>query len=153
MIRRLCWGLLVAGSLLCAVESDAARKDFHLNPSVEHDIGYSQAVRIGDTLYISGSVGAGDMPAAIHQAYDELKATLKAHGLDFGAVVKENIYTTDIDAFIKHMEIRKHYYGTTMPAATWVQVQRLYLPDHVVEVELVAVFPADRPASRHRANH
>jgi len=153
MIRRIGWVLLVAGSLLSGVEINAARKDFHLNPRGEQDIGYSQAVRVGNTLYISGSVGAGDMPAAIHQAYDELSATLQAHGLDFGAVVKENIYTTDIDAFIKHMEIRKQYYGTTMPAATWVQVQRLYSPDHVVEVELVAVFP-DHPQKRHHgANH
>jgi 2-iminobutanoate/2-iminopropanoate deaminase len=121
--------------------AETAKTPFHLNEKVEKEIGYSQAVRVGDTLYISGSVGAGEMPHAIHQAYDELKATLAAHGLDFRAVVKENVFTTNLDEFIKHKAVRKEYYGDECPAATWVQVQRLYLPEFVVEVELVAVFP------------
>ena len=98
-------------------------------------------MRIGDTLYISGSVGAGEMPSAIRESYDELKRTLAAHGLDFRNVVKENVFTTDLDAFKASKDIRKEYYGTECPAGTWVQVQRLYLPKFVVEVELVAVLP------------
>ena len=131
--------------LLLALPSFAAaplaKSEFHLNEQVERDIGYSQAVRVGDTLYISGSVGAGDMATAIRQAYGELKATLAAHGLDFRHVVKENVYTTNLDEFIKYKAIRKEYYAGELPAATWVQVSRLYDPAHVLEVELVAVFP------------
>ena len=119
----------------------ADNRAFHLNEKGETDIGFAQAVRVGDTLYISGSVGTGAMPKAIHQAYDVLKATLAAHGLDFSNVVKENVYTTDIDAFIRNKDIRKQYYAKEFPAATWVQIQRLYVPQDVVEVELVAVFP------------
>ena len=121
--------------------SDIPKKTFHLNEKVETEIGYAQAVRIGDTLYVSGSVGAGEMAGAIHQAYDELKKTLAAHGLDFRNVVKENVFSTDLDAFIKNKDIRKEYYGSDYPAATWVQVQRLYLPTFVVEIEITAVFP------------
>ena len=95
-------------------------------------------MRSGNTLQISGSVGAGPMPDAIRMAYDELKATLAANGLAFRDVIKENVYTTDIDAFIKAKDIRKTYYGADFPAATWVQVQRLYEPTDVVEVELTA---------------
>jgi len=135
---------IVSCLLLLALPSYAAapltKSTFHLNEQVEKDIGYSQAVRIGDTLYISGSVGAGDMPSAIRQAYDELKATLHAHGLDFRHVVKENVYVTSLDDFIKNKGVRKEYYAGERPAATWVQVSRLYDPSHVVEVELVAVF-------------
>jgi 2-iminobutanoate/2-iminopropanoate deaminase len=119
----------------------AEKRVFHLNEAVEKDIGYAQAVRVGNTLYISGSVGEGAMPQAIAQAYDELQTTLKAHGLSFSDVVKENVYTTDLDAFIANKALRKRYYGNEFAAATWVQVQRLYLPTHVVEVELIAVFP------------
>jgi enamine deaminase RidA (YjgF/YER057c/UK114 family) len=81
------------------------------------------------------------MPAAMHMAYDELKKTLAANGLDFRNVVKENVYATNLDAFIANKQIRKDYYGADFPAATWVQVQRLYLPAFVVEVEVTAEFP------------
>jgi enamine deaminase RidA (YjgF/YER057c/UK114 family) len=135
---------LCAAALLgaCATQHPTQEKTcYHGNAAVETDIGYCQAVRSGNTLHISGSVGAGDMPAAIHKAYDTLKKTLAAHGLDFRNVVKENVYATDLDAFIKNKDIRKEYYGGDFPAATWVQVQRLYLPAFVVEVELTAEFP------------
>lgn len=81
------------------------------------------------------------MNVAIREAYNELKRTLTAHGLDFRNVVKENLYATDLEAVKKHMDVRKEYYGTDCPASTWVQVQRLFLPKFVIEVEIIAVFP------------
>ncbi|PYI89830.1 MAG: RidA family protein, partial [Verrucomicrobia bacterium] len=51
------------------------------------------------------------------------------------------VFTTDLDGFIKNKDVRKAYYGSDYPAATWVQVQRLFSPSFVVEVELTAVFP------------
>src|SRR5438477_7244307 len=123
-----------------ASASDIPKKQFHINEKIEKEIGYAQAVRIGETLYISGSVGAGEMPIAMREAYNELKQTLAAHGLDFRNVVKENLYTIDLDAVKANKDIRKEYYGEECPAATWVQVQRLYLPKLVIEVEVVAVF-------------
>ena len=107
----------------------------------EDDIGYRQAVRVGQTLYIAGTPGAGAMPEAIKEAYGKLEKTLKAHGLTFKNVVKENIYTTDIEALKTHSLVRRAFYGKDFPAASWVQVSRLYLPELVIEVELVAVFP------------
>lgn len=117
----------------------APRKDFHLG-DWEQDIGYSQAVRVGDTLYISGSAAGGAMPDAIRAAYDILSRTLRAHGLTFENVVKETVFTTDIEALKQHRALRKAYYGSRFPAASWVQIQRLYGGDHVIEVEAVAVF-------------
>jgi 2-iminobutanoate/2-iminopropanoate deaminase len=107
----------------------------------EDDIGYRQAVRVGKTLYISGTVGAGEMPAAIKSAYDGLEKTLRHFGLTFQHVVKENIYTTKLDELKANLAIRRAYYGQDFPAATWVQVDRLYEPKDVIEVELIAVFP------------
>ena len=114
---------------------------FQLGPW-EDDIGYRQAVRTGNTLYISGSVGKGAMPDAIRQAYATLQKTLAHYGLTFADVVKENIYTTDLDALKANLAVRRAFYGQEFPAATWVQVSRLYDASHVIEVELVAGFPA-----------
>jgi len=111
---------------------------FHENEAVENDIGFCQAFRDGDTLRISGTAGQGDMTAAVRSVYKRLESTLKANWLSFADVVKENVYATDLDAFIRNKDIRKEFYGRSFPAATWVQVQRLYLPSFVVEIELTA---------------
>ena len=135
--------MLLAISLsACAPAPSVLKKDcYHANAAVETEIGYCEAIRTRDQLHISGSVGAGDMPDAMHHAYDTIRKTLSAHGLDFHNVVHENVYATDLDAFIRNKDLRKEYYGSDFPAATWVQVQRLYLPAFVVEVEVTAQFP------------
>ena len=135
---------LFALLVLCgcaSVQPHPARGCFHQSEAAENDIGYCQAVRSGRTLYVSGVVGQGDMPEAVRSVYQRLGRVLEANGLSFAQVVKENVYARDLDAFIQAKAIRKEFYGTTFPAATWVQVQRLYLPSFVVEVELVAEYP------------
>lgn len=131
-------GLLSACATAPTPQTPVAKQCFHLSEAIETQIGYCQAVRVGHTLYISGSVGKGEMPDAIRKAYGELRETLKAYGLDFKDVVKENVYATDLDAFIKNKDVRKEFYGADFPAATWVQVQRLYSPSFVLEVEVTA---------------
>lgn len=81
------------------------------------------------------------MDAAVRSVYARLKQTLEANGLSFANVVKETVFAVDLDAFIRNKEIRKEFYGQTLPAATWVQVQRLYLPSFVVEIEVTAEYP------------
>ncbi|WP_262711205.1 RidA family protein [Chryseobacterium indologenes] len=66
---------------------------------------------------------------------------LANYGATFDNVVKENLYTTDIEAMKKYNDVRKKYYNNDFPAATWVQVQRLYMPESKLEVELVAHLP------------
>lgn len=134
----LCLTLVLAA---CATPpSRPQRSCFHRSETSEVEIGYCQAVRFANQLYISGTAGQGEMSAAVQSVYERLKQTLAAHGLTFRDVVKENVYTTDLDAFERSKDIRKAFYGDSLPAATWVQVQRLYVPSLVVEVELVAEF-------------
>lgn len=120
------------------------KQKFNLGPW-ENDIGYAQAVRVGNTLYVSGSVGGGEMPGAIRQAFDTIARTLAAHRLGFQHVVKENIFTTDLEALKANKDVRKPYYHGDYPAGTWVQVSRLYDPQYVIEVEVTAVFPEGPP--------
>ena len=51
----------------------------------------------------------------------------------------ERIYTTDMEALIKSQETRKSFYGTWLPAATWVEVKRLYVPEAALEIEVELV--------------
>jgi len=123
---------------------------FHLN-AYEKDFGYSQAVLIDKTLYVSGSVAvdangrlvsAGDMAGQMRAAYANIRRTLAAHGADFQEVVKETIYTTDMDALLKVSDLRFEYYDKErLPAVSWVQVQRLVDPGFLVEIEVIAELP------------
>jgi len=132
--------LTVVVSACSTVGTPIQKQCFHANEAIESDIGYCEAVRVGNTLYISGTAGQGEMAAAMRSVYGRLQKTLQANGLAFAAVVKENVYAMDLDAFIQNKELRKSFYGQTVPAATWVQVQRLYDPSLVVEIELTAVY-------------
>ena len=141
--RCVVFGLAATALVLsaCATTAPAPKSCFHLNESAENEVGYCQAVRVGNTLRISGTAGQGNMASAVRSVYDRLRRTLEANGLTFADVVKENVYATDLDAFIHSKEIRKEFYGDNFPAATWVQVQRLYVPSLVVEIELTAQYP------------
>jgi len=134
-------GIAMAPWIVLAQEKPIKKQKFNIDKAGEDGIGYAQAVRVGKTLYISGSVGAGNMENAVKTVYDELEKTLKAYNATFQHVVKENVFTTDIDAFIKQQELRKKYYNGDFPAASWVEVRRLYTPELVVEVELIAELP------------
>ena len=131
---------LVVATLAGCASAPPTNSCYHLNESVETTIGFCQAVRSGNTLHISGTVGAGEMGEATRKAYDNLRKTLEANGLTFADVVKETVYTTDIEAFKLAGGIRKSYYGDKVPAATWVEVRRLFLPQFVVEIELTAQY-------------
>jgi len=110
----------------------------HTDEAIEREIGYCEVVRVGHTVYVSGMVARGLMSEAVPRVYESLRKVLAANGLSLAEVVKENVYATDLDAFIANKELRKPFYGEHLPAATWVQVQRLYDASFVVEVEVVA---------------
>lgn len=123
---------------------------FHLN-TYEKDFGYSQAVLIDKTLYVAGSVsaddqgrliGAGDMAGQMRAAYGNIQRTLAANGSSFDQIVKETIYTTDMDALLKASDLRFEYYDRErLPATSWVQVQRLVDPGFLVQIDVIAELP------------
>jgi 2-iminobutanoate/2-iminopropanoate deaminase len=141
MKTQLVLGLSLGVAACTATPQPHQRSCYHKSEAVETSIGYCQAVRSGNRLYISGTVGEGEMRTAIESVYERLKQTLVDNGLTFRDVVKENVFTTDLEAFKAGKDIRKGFYGSTFPAGTWVQVQRLYSPAFVLEVELIAEYP------------
>ena len=142
MPRTLLIVALMTALAACATTPPASKRScYHVDEKIEKGIGYCQALRQGNTLYISGITASGPMPKAVTKVYDEIKRVLEANGLTFADVVKENVYATNLDAFIAAQGARKKYYGDNVPAATWVQVQRLYLKKFVLEVEVVAEYP------------
>lgn len=78
------------------------------------------------------------MTLAVKACYENIQSILKKFSATSDQIIKETIYTTDIDALIKVIPMRKSFFNKGLyPAATWVQVSRLYNPKHLLEVELI----------------
>lgn len=103
--------------------------------------GYAQAVKVDNMIYISGTVARDVSPDGIKRVYEALERTLHHYGATFQNVVKENLYTTDIEAMKQYNAVRKIFYKGDFPAATWVQINRLYMADARLEIELIAYLP------------
>jgi len=82
-------------------------------------------------------VGPGDMRAQIAQVIANLRDVLAAGGADFERLVKLVIYVTDIDEYLLHADLIAPLYAAR-PSSTLVEIQRLQLPEMVVEIEAIA---------------
>ena len=130
--------------LLCMTLSVVAqRKVINLQPNANRP--FSDAVQVGDTLYLAGTMGFDDKgnlpPTFAEEARNTLNAlgkTLKAAGFDYPDVVKVNVYMTDLKSFEEWNKIYTEYFKTDRPARATVQVAALVRGGHV-EVEMIAV--------------
>ena len=94
---------------------------------------YSQAVRAGDTVYLSGQIGLDPttmqlvegIEAQIHQVFGNLKAVAEAAGGSLSDVVKLNVFLTDLGHFAKVNEIMAQYFVQPYPARAAVGVASL----------------------------
>lgn len=136
--------LLLIFSNTFSQEKNIKKEKWHWNNNkMKQDTtaGYCQVLKVDNVLYISGAVTTDLSPKGIQAVYTDLKASLASFGATFQHVVKENLYTTDIEAMKKYNDVRKKFYNNDFPAATWIQVQRLYMSDAKLEVELIAHLP------------
>ncbi len=123
-------------------------------PALSKPTGYTHVVEVtgpSKTIYIAGQiafdkdgaiVGAGDMKAQAEQVFKNLQAALAAAGAKFSDVVKMNTFITDMDKAPLVREVRARYFGDTTPASTLVQVVHLARPELMLEIEVIAVVPA-----------
>ena len=115
----------------------------------EQEYGYAQAVKVGDTVWISGQVshddkgrivGAEDMEAQMRQTYANVQTVLAQYGATMANLVDEVLFVTDMDAaFAAAVKCRREVFsGTPVVASTIVQIQRLAFPELMIEIRCVA---------------
>ena len=106
---------------------------------------YSQAVRYGDLLFVSGMIaldpGTGEMAGAdietqAVRVLENLKAVIEAAGMGLKNVLKSTVFLKDINDFAKFNEIYGRYFPDTPPARETVQVAKLPR-DAVIEVSVI----------------
>ena len=95
---------------------------------------YSQAVKVGQTVYLSGQIPLipetmtlveGDIAAQITRVFENLKAVAEAAGGDFSDIVKLNVFLTDLANFPVVNEIMGHYFSQPYPARAAIGVASL----------------------------
>jgi 2-iminobutanoate/2-iminopropanoate deaminase len=107
---------------------------------------YSQAIRAGDLVFVSGQIPldpatgapvAGDIAAQTRRVMQNLQAVLEAAGTSLGAVVKTTIFLADLGDFAVVNEVYGGYFTPPAPARATVQVARL--PKDVrIEIDAIA---------------
>lgn len=108
---------------------------------------YSQAVAVGDMLFISGQLpidaetgafSGEDIASQTHQSLKNLGKILAANGMDMGSVVKTTVFLRDITEFNAMNEIYAEYFSAPYPARAAFQVAALP-KDALVEIEAIAI--------------
>lgn len=95
---------------------------------------YSQAIRVGSTVYLSGQIPldpatgelvAGDVEAQVRRVFDNLEAVTTAAGGDFSKMAKLNVYLTDLAHFALVNRVMAEYFSQPYPARAAVGVAAL----------------------------
>lgn len=108
---------------------------------------YSQAVRVGQTVYISGQIPldphsmqlvSDEIKPQINQVFTNLKAVVTASNATFADVVKMTVYLTDLGHFPLVNEAMAEYFTTPYPARAVIGVQSLPR-DALIEIEAILI--------------
>ncbi len=114
------------------------------------DAPYSAALRVGNLLFVSGTVavdehgtlvGPGDLAAQARQALLNIQRLLEAAGAGWGDVAQLTYYLADISNWAAVADVRREFLSEPYPAGTAVEVSRLVKTDWLIEIEAMAVLP------------
>jgi 2-iminobutanoate/2-iminopropanoate deaminase len=121
-------------------------KQVHTVPDPYAPYLLSQAIQVGNLVFVSGQAGVDDdgriesgFDAQAERAFRNLERALTAAGSSLRAVAKVTIFLTSMEHFDKIVELRKKWFAPPYPADTIVEVSALYSRDAMIEIEAVAV--------------
>ncbi|ACC73998.1 RidA family protein [Paraburkholderia phymatum] len=125
---------------------DMKSQTFNHGLTWEESYGYSQALVVGDVVYVSGQlshdaegnfVGAGDFERQITTTFENLDKILKQVGATRNQIVEDTVLVRNLhEHFDKVSAAHKRYFGEHRPASTTVGIVGLAFPDQLVEIKV-----------------
>jgi enamine deaminase RidA (YjgF/YER057c/UK114 family) len=113
-------------------------------------VGYSRAVREGDFIFVTGTLGLepdGRLGPTLREqtrrALEIIIAAIEILGGKASDVVRTRIYVTDIAQWRDAGEVHSEYFESIRPATTMVQIAKLIVPEALVEIEADAIVHRD----------
>lgn len=136
-----------AGSHVAPPAAPAAPVKYLVNPGNTQRVyeawHYAQAARVGDTIWVSGQVGARSEPTSIEAqaelVFERLKSTLEAAGASLADVVELTSYHLNMADFSKVAAVKDRFMPNHYPAWTAVGTTGLVMPQALLEIKAVAV--------------
>jgi 2-iminobutanoate/2-iminopropanoate deaminase len=128
--------------------SRVTRQEYRVEGLPEPLSHYTDAVRAGDLLFVSGIVpldedgqlvGGDDVVAQAAAVFEGLRRVLAAAGAAPPDVVKVTVFLTDVDDRSRINPVRQAFFGDARPASTLVEISGLAVPGAKIEVEAIAV--------------
>jgi enamine deaminase RidA (YjgF/YER057c/UK114 family) len=124
-----------------------ARQNYSTGSPWEEIIGYSRAVRVGNTIEVTGTVAADDNgPVAVGDAYEQTKfiiqkieKVLAQAGATLADVVRTRLFVTDISRWEAYGRAHGEFFKDIRPCTTMVEVSALISSEYLIEIEATAV--------------
>ena len=114
----------------------------------EDIVGYSRAVRVGNTIEVTGTVATDNTGIIIgkNDPYEQTKfiiqkieRVLQQAGATLNDVVRTRMFVTDISRWEEYGKAHGEFFGTIKPCTTMVEVSKLIEPDYLIEIEATAI--------------
>jgi enamine deaminase RidA (YjgF/YER057c/UK114 family) len=128
----------------------SSRVNYSSGSKWEDIVGYSRAVKVGNTIEVSGTVATDEAGALVGEEdaymqttyiYQKITSVLKEAGAALSDVVRVRMFVTDISRWQEYGKAHAAFFKDFKPCNTMVEVSALIEPGYLVEIEATAILP------------
>lgn len=126
------------------------RTNYSSGAKWEAIVGYSRAVKVGNTIEVTGTVavddegktvGVNDAYAQAKFAIQKIEKVLERAGASLKDIVRTRMFVTDISRWEEYGKAHGEFFAGIMPCTSMIEVKGLIDPEYLIEIEATAIVP------------